>query len=432
MLYLKHSAAALIAAGAVAAVPVAPAVPADAGLAPRLTSGESLVNIPLNLFQDIVNIPANEIHALDVAARSLFFTGPWFVGSPTNVWGEDPGDPGHFESLVDLLVPFPELSGADGDQSDFNYPGLGQQLAGLAAVEIPANPTCESLDCLPLVPTAPITGLSGIDHTIWSALVFTFTQKLPVLQGWFQVPFSTLTTGDGHYFDPRAPGSIDSGVAHSGFGWQGTHPGIVDGRDVDLMPWAGEHFRLDPAAPLINFLTSLQQPFDPSGFELPDLTDFGRAVQAVVAGSFLDFNPFVEGSPLCPGSCLLPDGSQTYYGFVHVIDELWPGNPIIGEWLADRRAGTANISTPEIIDYLTWAWRNATVATDFDNGLPAPYRNSVPPDALINTSAVLPTLAQVNDWVTTDLGPGWQTFFDNVGILGPFDPDNLWDLLVPS
>ena len=45
----------------------------------------SIVNIPFNLFQEIVNIPNSEINAVTYAAESLFNSGPWFVVSSTNL-----------------------------------------------------------------------------------------------------------------------------------------------------------------------------------------------------------------------------------------------------------------------------------------------------------------------------------------------------------
>ncbi|HEU4359999.1 MAG TPA: hypothetical protein VFR27_00645 [Mycobacterium sp.] len=423
--------------------PVAPRLaelPAS-GAAMVLTAGESLLNIPLNLFQDIVNIPYYEAQALNTAAESLLFTGPWFVGSPTNVWGEDPGDPGHFESLVDLLVPFPQISGL-GHEGDYSYPGLGEQLSMLAAAEFPANPGCESLDCLPVIPTSPITGLTSWDQGIWGVLIITGLQKFPLIDNWLQVPLSEITRGDGYYFSPGAPASIDSGPAYAypGFPWPGTHnpspaelaqyPNLTP--ETNLMPWAGTDFKLDLAAPFQNFFTSLEQPFNPADFQLFDPVDFGRALQAALAGSILDFNPFVYASPLCPGPCQLPDGSPTYYGFINFIDALWPGNKLLNEWTSLFNEDKANVSTPEIRDYLTWLWRNDAVPFDYSNGQPPPYGNALPPDPAINTSSLLPTMTEVNTYIADRFGSGLQVFLDNVGILGPFDFANLWNLFFPS
>lgn len=419
---------------AVAIAVAAPPTDPGTGPAVTLTSGESLLNVGLNLLQDIVNIPYNEVQALTTTAQSLLFTGPWFVGSPTNVWGEDPGDPGHFEAVIQLFVPFPELSGL-GHEGDYSYPGLGQQLAMLAAVEIPAHPSCQSLDCLPMVPTSPITGFTWIDQAVWTLLIATFVQKIPVFENWFQVPLAELTTGDGYYFDPAAPGSFNSGPAYEypGFPWPGTQQvTAADGTEHYLMPWAGTNFVWDPAAPFENYFNSLLQPFDPGEFQLPDLVEFARAVQAVAAGVFLDFNPFVTGSPLCPGPCTLPGDEQTYHAVIAAIDALWPGNKLLETWLSVYEAGTANVSTPEIVDYLTWAWRNQTVVFDFDNELAAQFDNGVKTGLVLDTSAALPTLAQVNDWIDTNLGEPWRVFFNNIGLLGPFDFENLTDLFFPA
>ena len=58
----------------------------------------SIFNIPFNLFQEIVNIPNSEVDALTYAAQSLF-------DRDTNLWGVDPGDPSHFMSVTNFLVP---------------------------------------------------------------------------------------------------------------------------------------------------------------------------------------------------------------------------------------------------------------------------------------------------------------------------------------
>lgn len=428
---------AITTAGLVAVTPVGPraAESTALNLASQLTAGESLLNVPLNLLQDLINIPANEIHALDTLSKSLFFSGPWFVGSPTNIWGEDPGDPGHFESVIQLLVPFPELSGA-GHEGELFYPGLGQQLAMLATVEIPVHPSCASLDCLPVMPTSPITGFTWIDQALWSVLVATFQQRFPLIENWFQVPFSAMTDGNSYYFDPNSPGMLDSGVAHDGFYWQGSRTleelGLdpADYPNIDpnapLMPWAGSSYEMKFDQPFTNFFNSLMAPFDPDKFQMPDLVEFGRVVQAVIASMLVAFNPFVPGSPFCPGPCLLPDPGgdifnpddwslPSYYLVAKAVGDLWPGNPVIDEWLAAYDNGTANVSTPEIIEYEAWLWRLGTVLLDL--------KNPLPDDPFIDTTAYLPTVEQIQDF----LGDYLYNIADNIGVLGPFDIQGLWD-----
>ncbi|OBY29292.1 hypothetical protein ACT18_23845 [Mycolicibacter kumamotonensis] len=408
-----------------------------AHLAERPTAGESLLNVPLNLLQVLVNVPANEIHALDTLSKSLFYSGPWFVGSPTNAWGEDPGDLGHFESILQLLVPFPELSGA-GHEGEFFYPGLAQQLSMLANVEIPENLSCAGLDCLPTMPTSPITGFTWLDQSLWGLLIITGLQKFPLINNWFQIPFSDMMNGNSYYFDPNLPGMTNIGFAHDGFYWTGTRTleelGLnpADYPNIDpnapLMPWAGSHYEMRFDQPLTNFYNSLLQPFDLDKFELPNLVEFGRAVQAVIASLVVAFNPFIPGSPLCPGPCLLPEpggdiwdpdawNTPSYHLLVDAIGNLWPGNRVIDEWLSAYAQGTANVSTPEIIEHEAWLWRLGAVLLDLKNPLPE--------DPVIDTTPYLPTVEQIHDF----LGSYLFNIADNIGIIGPFDIQGLWDAL---
>lgn len=430
---------AITTAGLIAVTPAVTPAPHTAvtQLATRLSAGESLLNVPLNLLQDLINIPANEIHALDTLSRSLFYSGPWFVGSPTNVWGEDPGDLGHFESVIQLLVPIPELSGA-GHEGDFFYPGLGQQLSMLANVEIPVNLSCAGLDCLPATPTSPITGFTWIDQSLWSLLIITGLQKFPLINNWFQVPFSDMMNGNSYYFDPDSPGMTNIGFANDGFYWEGTrtleelgldpedYPNLDP--DTPLMPWAGSYYEMDFDQPFINYFDSLMAPFDFDKFELPDPVEFARTLQAVIASMLVAFNPFIPGSPVCPGPCLLlePGGNiwnpddwsvPSYYLAVKLIDDLWPGNPVIDEWLAAYDNGTANISTPEIIEYEAWLWRLGTVLLDL--------KNPLPDDPVIDTTGFLPTVEQIQNF----LGDYLFNIADNIGIIGPFDIQGLWDAI---
>src|ERR1700761_7693747 len=91
------AAAALAATSAVVAMPLAPRpVPLLVrSIETRLVDAASVLNIPVNLFEDILNIPYNEIQGIDVLSNSLFFSGDWWVPSATNLWGTDPGDLGH-------------------------------------------------------------------------------------------------------------------------------------------------------------------------------------------------------------------------------------------------------------------------------------------------------------------------------------------------
>ena len=86
------AAAALAATSAVIAIPLAPRpvqLPVRS-IETRLVDADSVLNIPVNLFDDIVNIPYNEVQALDTLADSLLDTGNWWVPSSTNIWGLGP------------------------------------------------------------------------------------------------------------------------------------------------------------------------------------------------------------------------------------------------------------------------------------------------------------------------------------------------------
>lgn len=321
----------------------------------RLTAGDSVANIPFNLFQQIVNIPNTEVEALNSSASSLFFTGSWWTPSATNIWGEDPGDPGHFMGLTNLMIPFKTISGLgspeiDPDAAAAGTAGLGQQLALLAAAQLPPSASCDATWCAPVVPTSPITGFAGIDKTIWLASALSGTQHMPLFDGWFQVPLSDLMSG---YTFPTvvspSAGVGEGGSVPDGFGFAGT----VDGPNGEnLMPWSGLDFTFNPLGPFQSFYHSLLAPPAFGGFEILNIEELGRALQAVAAGSIVDFYPFVPGSPACAGTCAMPDALTTE-GLLRAIDNFWPGNALIEQWLALNDAGLANGATPEQTEFAT-------------------------------------------------------------------------------
>ena len=131
---------ALVGASVIAVTPVAPPPPPEMRVASaevRLAAAPSLLNVPVNLLIDIINIPHAEIQAIDLFARAQMFSGPWFIVSASNIWGIDPGDPPRFRAVVGMLAPFPALSGLYLDQNDQR--GLGQQVWMLVAAELPVS-----------------------------------------------------------------------------------------------------------------------------------------------------------------------------------------------------------------------------------------------------------------------------------------------------
>ena len=90
------AAAALAAVSAVVVTPVlARQLPlAVRSMETRLIDAD-VSNIPVNLYDDILNIPYNELQGggLATVANSLLFTRTWWVPSSTNLWGIDPASP---------------------------------------------------------------------------------------------------------------------------------------------------------------------------------------------------------------------------------------------------------------------------------------------------------------------------------------------------
>src|ERR1700752_1270801 len=118
--------------------------------------------IPYNLLQDIVDIPNNEVEAFNQLGVSLMDGGTWWVADATNLWGEDPGDPGRFMSLVEMAVPFTAISGQGSPEpgfGDFSWAdaasgqlGLGQQLSLLLDAELPVSASSDATNSVPLDP----------------------------------------------------------------------------------------------------------------------------------------------------------------------------------------------------------------------------------------------------------------------------------------
>jgi nitrite reductase/ring-hydroxylating ferredoxin subunit len=83
---------------------------------------ESILNIPINLFYDVVNIPYNEVQALDTIASSLLFAENWWVVGATNLWGIDPGDPTHVAAVLGWYFGYsttPALAGLLGADTSY-------------------------------------------------------------------------------------------------------------------------------------------------------------------------------------------------------------------------------------------------------------------------------------------------------------------------
>jgi len=276
------AAVALGAASAIAITPVAPPPPPlpeiHVSSAEVRLAASSVMNIPINLLQDIINIPYNEVQGINLLGNSLLFSGTWLLASSTNVWGTDPGDPGHYYGLANL-IPFPAFSNS-----------LAAQITGLAAVLLPINSGCNNVDC----PGA-------------NALIAGYFQMDRVL--------ALLTTGKWTFDATPVPGTTHppeglwSFAGPVNWGAQYGHPEWDTKTDPatgeQVVPWAGTTFTSNPFAPVSDYLTHLMSdPTSPENrIKFPTVQEIIKAVVTLVKSVFVAFSPFFPGSPYCVGLC---------------------------------------------------------------------------------------------------------------------------------
>ncbi|WP_156751171.1 hypothetical protein [Mycobacterium sp. 1245111.1] len=370
----------VLAAAAVAAtsaVVLAPAAPKASHIPvrkieTRLVDATDFLNVPINLFDDFVNIPYNEFAGIDVLGNSLLFSGDWWVPSATNIWGTDPGDLGHYMGILDTLLPFaPQISGLGQPEIDptldaSGMAGLAQQIGLLAAAELPTSASCDAEACAPMTPPEVITGNTGLDRDIGflEALSGHGTdangEPFSLFSNWLQVPLSELTSGNFTFTPATDPGLLDPspdvgpdapGVTGS-LGFDGTTG--VDGTGTgEYMPWAGDTFQLNLFGPFENFYNSLFETptggIDGTGIDLPSLTDIGQSLQNLTAGALVAFDPFVAGSPACPALCdTLPAGT-TQLDLLKDVLALDPSNTSLASYVGDF-ADQNNATIPQIND----------------------------------------------------------------------------------
>ena len=419
------AAAALAATGAAAVAPLTlqASKPPVVSMETRLADSGSLLNVPVNLFDDIVNIPYNEVQALDTAANSLLDTGTWWVPSSTNIWDWGPWDSTHVAAINAFLVPFPAFDNGLG--------GLDYQFDGFLAAELPESPTCAVASCDPIVPAEVITGNTSIDHTI--AFLGALDGQTPsgLFDHIFRVPLSELLSGytftaanDAGVVDAAGPVYPEFGFPLDG-GINGPNPfegPTTPGVDGPYQyPWDGVTYTLNPLQPFTNFFDSLMATpsggIGGTGIEIPTLTEFTQALQNLAAASVIDFDPFTAGSPMCAASCNIPE-SLTYPAIVQDIANLDPSNTTLQTWLAEYAAGTAAAPTQTQIDETI-----ALLQTGEYNLTPAQLATVDADLASINPE--LPAL-YTNAGILTD--PGYLAFTDaTANTTGPtttvpFDP----------
>ncbi len=364
------AAAAVAATSAVVLTPTAP----KASQVPVRSMQTRLVDftdVPINLFDDVVNIPYNEVAGIDVLGNSLLFSGDWWVPSATNIWGTDPGDLGHYMGILDTLLPFaPQISGLGQPEIDptldsTGMAGLAQQISLLAAAELPTSASCDAQACAPMTPPEIITGNTGYDRDIGflEALSGHGTdangEPFSLFSNWLQVPLSDLTSGNFVFNTADDPGLIDPspdvgpnapGVTGS-LGFDGTTGANGTGAG-EYMPWAGDHFQLNLLGPFESYYNSFFDTptggIDGTGVDLPSLTDIGQSLQNLTAGAVVAFDPFVAGSPACPALCDIPAGT-TQLDLLKDVLALDPSNTSLATYVGDFAAQN-NATIPEIND----------------------------------------------------------------------------------
>jgi hypothetical protein len=369
-----------------------------------------VTDVPINLFDDVVNIPYNELAGIDVFGNSLLFSGDWWVPSATNIWGTDPGDIGHYMGILDTLFPFaPQITGLDQPEIDpiadaNGTAGLAQQISLLAAAELPTSASCDAQACAPMTPPEVITGNTGLDRDIgfFEALSGNGTdangEPFSLFSNWLQVPLSDLTSGNFTFTPETDPGLLDPspdvgpdapGVTGS-LGFDGTTG--VDGTGTgEYMPWAGDTFQLNLLGPLENYLNAPTGGIDGTGIEIPTGTELIDSFQNLAAGSIVAFDPFVAGSPACPALCDIPAGT-TQLDLLKDVLAVDPSNTSLASYVGDFAAQN-NATIPEVNDAV------ALLQTGSYNFSPAELAQV--DTALANINPELPAL-YTNEGILTD------------------------------
>jgi hypothetical protein len=265
--------AAGVAAAAVSVLAVNPVVSPSQAISEvnqevRLAA-DSIANVPVNLAIDLINVPANEIQALNNWSDALQAGGSWWLKTPTNVWGWDPGNPPMLEALVAVLVPFPVISGNGGLPAGIDVNNPQQITSGNSILGGSAPPG--TLGYI-------LNVIVAAETPMHAGCGFTCNDVLGALSGYFQVPVSDIL--DGYTF-----------------------PTITNPNDPSYPPaWSGATVPpIDPTAPFTNFLTSLTQDPANNPIKTVSLGDLQNVVQRLNDSGTVAFNPWFPGSYLITG-----------------------------------------------------------------------------------------------------------------------------------
>lgn len=346
---------------AVSAVVVTPVVARQLPLAVRSMETKlidaDISNIPVNLFDAILNIPYNELEGggLATMANSFLFTGTWWVPSSTNLWGIDPGDPTHI-ALIDNFLPLTAFTEGFTNSAGVYEPGLNYEFAGLLAAELPVSSSCDAVSCYPMTPPDVITGSTQFDRDIgfFDALMGKATdangEPFGLFTNFFQVPLQDLING--YTFGSNDPGIVNPGGAvQPNDGW-GTSGNPFEGGTGtgDTMPWDGVDYHLNLLQPFQTLYDSLLQtpPTDGvggTGVEVPSLEGVMHTFENLEAGYIIDFDPYTAGSPACPAACDIPTEFQVP-SLIAAISAADPSNTTLSEWVSQYAIDPSLVNEP--------------------------------------------------------------------------------------
>ncbi|MFM9032706.1 MAG: hypothetical protein ACKOQ4_00160 [Mycobacterium sp.] len=225
---------ALLGAGAIAVSPAAPVAEQVSSRAYSLAAASAGPgNVPANLLNMVLSVPAWETQAMNRFAAAMTATGSWQVWGPTNVVGFDELDPPKLRALIDMMVPIKPLSTA-----------IGEQVGWWATANLPMNPGC-------------------------AAQPGACPDRGAFLATAMKVPMATL---------------------HSGYQF----PAVTNPFTGEPTSWSGQYVKLDRGAvssALRNYLTA-----PPTGVETVSPGEFAAAVGAVGRSVRKAFYPFVQDS----------------------------------------------------------------------------------------------------------------------------------------
>lgn len=191
--------------------------------------------------------------AVNFLSGALDYTGSWLESFPTQVWGWDTGNPWNGSALVDVLLPWQHL--------------------GESAADNPVSYNVNNLFEAESPPAEP------------GNLIF-FHDPIGELDEQFDVPTSKLTGDGGYYLDPQ--GNLNS-VGHD------AGP-LGHGGDTYHEIWSGTNVHVDPGYGFDDLAESLTQDPADNPLQLPDPDDIYPSLVHLNHAMNVDFDPLDPGT----------------------------------------------------------------------------------------------------------------------------------------